>query len=150
MQTSTGFQFLEITQFGAPLRLDENDTLELKYSMSTGNVELYSVGSLSSFTCEFQVLGTSQALNGFDTDLAANMPEMKQIDFLTSLQKMFNLVFIPSGIDKDFIIEPWDDYFDSGDEYDWSKKVLTDKTRKMRPTTDLQFKDYEWTKTEKG
>ncbi|QDP52733.1 MAG: hypothetical protein Unbinned5858contig1004_18 [Prokaryotic dsDNA virus sp.] len=133
--------------------LEDGDTLELRYEISNGTNRLFGTNPYTSatpgvgeaYTTSLEVYNVSEPLSGQDVDMAANMPEMKQIDFLTSLQKMFNLVFIPSGIDKDFIIEPWDDYFASGDEYDWSNKVLTDKTRKMRPTTDLQFKDYEWT-----
>jgi hypothetical protein len=58
---------------------------------------------------------------------------------------MFNLVFIPSGIENDFIIEPWDDYFDTSTEVDWTHKVIRDKSVTMRPTTDIQFKEYQWT-----
>ena len=151
---STDFRFLTVTfagnvDNGSTVRpgilLDDSDTLEMRYEMTT-NVDLRG-GNLfgNSFTTSMEVFETSPALTGFDVDMSENMPEIKQMDFLTSLQKMFNLVFIPSGIDNDFIIEPYDDYFDSGDEYDWSNKVLTDKAQTIRPTTDLQFKEYQWT-----
>jgi hypothetical protein len=84
-------------------------------------------------------------LSGQTIDLAANLPELKQIDLLLSLQKMFNLVFIPSGLKGQLIIEPFDDYFDTGDELNWDERVHRDKTISMYPTTDIQARRYDWT-----
>lgn len=87
---------------------------------------------------------SSPPITGQDVNIAANMPELKQVDFLLSLQKMFNLVFIPSGVPDEFIVEPWDDYFDTGTQISWNNKVHRDKSMTLRPTTDIQFKEYEW------
>lgn len=97
------------------------------------------------FTTSLIFRNVGPPLSGQDVDLAQNMPELKQVDFLLSLQKMFNLVFIPSGIPNEFIVEPWDDYFDTGDQIDWTGKVIRDKSVTLRPTTDIQFKEYQWT-----
>lgn len=97
------------------------------------------------FTTSLVFSNVGAPLSGEDVDLAQNMPELKQVDFLLSLQKMFNLVFIPSGVPDEFIVEPWDDYFDTGTEIDWESKVIRDKSLTLRPTTDIQFREYQWT-----
>lgn len=97
------------------------------------------------FTTSLVFSNVGAPLSGQDVDLTQNMPELKQVDFLLSLQKMFNLVFIPSGVPDEFIVEPWDDYFDTGTQIDWSSKVIRDKSLTLRPTTDIQFKEYQWT-----
>ena len=101
------------------------------------------VGDPSTTSLSFVNVGPP--LSGQDVDLAQNMPELKQVDFLLSLQKMFNLVFIPSGVPDEFIVEPWDDYFDTGTQISWNDKVHRDKSMTLRPTTDIQFKEYQWT-----
>jgi hypothetical protein len=97
------------------------------------------------FTTSLVFSNVGAPLSGQDVDLAQNMPELKQVDFLLSLQKMFNLVFIPSGVPDEFIVEPWDDYFDTGTEINWESKVIRDKSLTLRPTTDIQFREYQWT-----
>ena len=79
-------------------------------------------------------------VTGYDIDIAANLPKLKKMDLMTSLQKMFNLVFIPSGVPDQIIIEPFDDYFGTGDEVDWTSRVHRDKTISLKPTTDIQAK----------
>ena len=133
------------------LLLENGDTLALYYELSGSNVTMY--GDLGGtvtpeigqfFTTTMEVFAVSEPLSGQDIDLAQNMPELKQVDFLLSLQKMFNLVFIPSGVPDEFIVEPWDDYFDTGTQISWNNKVHRDKSMTLRPTTDIQFKEYEW------
>lgn len=113
---------------------------------------------VASETVEFQV----QALSGFDIladlvlvqyyqtegftlDVARNLPELKQIDFVAGLQKSFNLVFI---VDKNrpthFYIEPWSDYMDSGSKKDWTNKLNLDNDITISPTSDLQKRRYTW------
>jgi len=51
---------------------------------------------------------------------------LKQKDFITSIIKMFNLYIEPSKEDPNtLIIEPRDDYYDSGEFKDWSSKLDT-------------------------
>jgi len=97
------------------------------------------------FTTSLIFRNVGPPLSGQDVNLAQNMPELKQIDLLLSLQKMFNLVFIPSGLKGQLIIEPFDDYFDTGDELNWDERVHRNKTISMYPTTDIQARRYDWT-----
>ena len=90
-----------------------------------------------------------QRLAGYEIDIAANLPVMKQIDFLTSLQKMFNLVFVPDkSKPKHLHVETYNDYVGSGRLVNWTNKVDYSKDVQVRPTTDLQRLTYEWTYTQ--
>jgi len=68
-----------------------------------------------------------------DMSLAIN-PDIKQIDFLSSIAKKFNLVFIPSKDNpKEIIIEPYEYYVGKGNVYDWTDKLSWDKGFTVQP-----------------
>ena len=94
----------------------------------------------------WQVLDITYPTSGQTVDVAANMPKMKQIDFVSGLQKMFNLVFIPDRNNaKKLYIEPFNDYLASGTTKDWTNKIDLSKDIQIQPTTDLQSRTYDWT-----
>ena len=94
----------------------------------------------------WQVLDITYPTSGQTVDVAANMPKMKQIDFVSGLQKMFNLVFIPDRNNaKKLYIEPFNDYLASGTTKDWTNKIDLSKDIQIQPTTDLQSRKYDWT-----
>jgi hypothetical protein len=136
--------------FGQGFLFEAGDEIQIYRQTSGISAKIYGGGSFtpsvgSPFTTSLTFANVSAPLSGSDVNLSDNMPELKQMDLLLSLQKMFNLVFIPSGIPGQLIIEPWDDYFSTGDEVDWTQKVHRDKTITLRPTTDLQSRQYQWT-----
>ena len=117
-----------------------NGTMEIDF---TGNanvdytgtgVELVSVGTdLSGDTCVMQF----------------NAPDMKQIDFITSIQKMFNLAFVPDRtLPNTLRIEPLVEYIGSGNTLDWTEKLDLSKDITYYPTTDLQKSKFTFTYTE--
>ena len=86
------------------------------------------------------------SLGGYEVNVAASAPKMLQFDYLTSLQKLYNLVFIPDELKPGhFIIETFEDYMASGDTKDWTSKVDYGKDVVIKPTTDLQAAQYRWT-----
>tara|TARA_R100001463_G_scaffold726_4_gene3361 strand:+ start:2353 stop:5268 length:2916 start_codon:yes stop_codon:yes gene_type:complete len=88
-------------------------------------------------------------LYGFDTSLSLNAPDIKQKDYLSSIQKMFNLVFVPDENDSTkILIEPFQDYKGTGNTLDWTNLIDYDKSVKIEPTTSIQKRDYEWTYSE--
>jgi hypothetical protein len=88
----------------------------------------------------------SKALFGTDIDFYANAPKMKLKEFLTDLQKMFNLVFMPNPNNpKTLIFMPMMEYLESGDFKDWTDKIDYTKDLTLLPTTDLQAKKNTWT-----
>lgn len=127
------------------LNLSAGDYIEIKAQVNGSGAVVYGNNTAGSGVRTQLNVDAAYPYSGQDIDLALNMPELKQMDLLLSLQKMFNLVFIPSGIPGQLIIEPWDDYFATGDEVDWTEKVHRDKTITLKPTTDLQARQYQWT-----
>ena len=61
-------------------------------------------------------------------------PKIKQIDFLSSIAKKFNLVFTPSlDTPNEIIIEPYDYYINSGEVHDWTEKLSYDEGFTVEP-----------------
>jgi hypothetical protein len=81
----------------------------------------------------------------YEMSVSANMPEMLQFDFLSSLQSMYNLVFVPDlHKPNHLIIDTFDNYAYSGTSERWSDKIDYSKDVKITPTTDIQKLEYEW------
>ena len=75
-----------------------------------------------------------------------NAPDMRQIDFITSIQKMFNLVFVADKtLPNTLKIEPMVEYIASGNTLDWSQKLDLSKDIMYSPTTDLQKAKFSFT-----
>ena len=59
---------------------------------------------------------------------------IKQIDFLSSIAKKFNLVFLTNKDNpKEIIIEPYEYYIGTGEIYDWTDKLSWDKGFTVQP-----------------
>ena len=86
------------------------------------------------------------SIGGYEVNVAGSAPKMLQFDYLTSLQKMFNLVFIPDPLKPShFLVETFEDYMAAGSTLDWSNKVDYGKDVVIKPTTDIQTAQYRWT-----
>lgn len=62
--------------------------------------------------------------------------EITCLDLLKGIVNHFNLVIVPNG-DRNFIIEPWDSFFSSGNTLNWSTKLDLSQTRTLEPTNEL-------------
>jgi hypothetical protein len=141
-------QLTTLTEGGAVVLL-QNDVIyvEVENHSSSGSL---SVGGTNYFAgggerTSFEVVAES-SLGGYEVNVAASAPKMLQFDYLTSLQKLYNLVFIPDAVRPGhFHIETFEDYISSGDTKDWSSKVDYGKDVVLKPTTDLQAAQYRWT-----
>lgn len=94
------------------------------------------------FTYQKWELWTSPVLTTSNNiTLQDNLPrEITCLDYFKGIVETFNLVVIPSG-ERNFLIEPWDSYFSSGNTLDWSKKLDLSTTHSLEPTNDLS-KEY--------
>jgi hypothetical protein len=131
-----------------PILLNAGDTIRVFYEMANSGHTLNLDGdnTISPQSTWWQVLDITDPTSGQTVDVEANMPEMKQIDFVSGLQKMFNLVFIPDRNNpKKLYIEPFNDYLAAGTKKDWTNKIDLSKDLTIEPTTDLQSRRYEWT-----
>lgn len=85
------------------------------------------------------LVGVSQAMYGQTIDMAANAPDMKQIEFLRDVINMHCCAVIPSRtVPNEIKIIPQKDYIGHGDDVDWTAKIDTSKDIVIKPTTDFQ------------
>jgi len=135
------------------LLVNAGDYIEAEFA-NTGSGTATMIGSNSIASAEgssIRIEADASEATGFDIDPSLNIPELKQIDFLAGLQKMFNLVFIPDAVNpKKLKIEPFTDYMATGTEKDWTNKVDFTKDFVIKPTTDIQKGKYRWTHSEGG
>jgi hypothetical protein len=77
---------------------------------------------------------TTSTSQSFTTDVivADQMPEQKVYDFITGLVKMFNLVIEPTSRSK-FIVEPLDDWYALGTNYDITQYADTTSLKVTKP-----------------
>lgn len=72
---------------------------------------------------------------------------IKQIEFLTSIVKLFNLYVYEDRFDNRLIyFKPYVDFYstDSADSVDWSYKINRDKAVKIKPMSEINSKKYEF------
>ena len=131
-----------------PILLEPGDTITFQYKISNSSHELTldGDGTISEGSTWWQIVDITDPTSGQTVDTAANMPKMKQIDFVSGLQKMFNLVFIADRNNaKKLYVEPFNTYISSGTAKDWTNLIDLSKDITIEPTTDLQSRRYDWT-----
>ena len=73
-------------------------------------------------------------------------PKVKQIDFFTSIIKLFNLFVVPDRFDERLlIIEPRDGYYNLGVDRDWSHKLDISNDIKQDVIAELQARKLRFT-----
>ena len=75
-------------------------------------------------------------------DIAANMPfgttGIKQVDFITGIQKKFNLVIYPNKVKpREFIVEEFNKWYTQGEIKDFNKYINLDKKIEFIPANNL-------------
>ena len=161
-QTGTPTSTNISANFLRTLTLQEGDVMRLKCSLSTVAI---GAGAEPSVDVDFHgnanvdYSGTGIELTSVSTQLYGNQPvymqynapDMKQIDFITSIQKMFNLAFVPDRtLPNTLRIEPLVEYIASGNTLDWTQKLDLSKDITYYPTTDLQKSKFTFTYSEDG
>jgi hypothetical protein len=116
-----------------------NGTMEIDFG-GNANIDYTGTG--------VELVSVGTALTGDTCVMEFNAPDMKQIDFITSIQKMFNLVFVADKtLPNTLKIEPMVEYIASGNTLDWSQKLDLSKDIMYSPTTDLQKAKFSFTYT---
>ena len=151
-----------VADFLRTLTLQEGDVMRIKCSLSSSAI---GVGAEPSIDIDFygnanvNYSGTGVELVSVSTQLYGNQPvymefnapDMKQIDFITSIQKMFNLAFVPDRtLPNTLRIEPLVEYIGSGNSLDWTSKLDLSKDIAYYPTVDMQKAKFTFTYTEDG
>ena len=120
--------------------LKKDDVISIKYGPSQGSA---GASFEFSFSVELKRSGTTPVIASADTGgtlmtfdnevvIADQMPEQKVSDFINGLIKMFNLTIDPVSA-TEFIIEPLDDWYGSGSEYDITKYTDISSHQVSRP-----------------
>lgn len=75
-----------------------------------------------------------------ELEIAKFLPDMKQVDFLREIIKMFNLQIITDKVNnKNLIIEPRDNFY-NGSMVDWSDKVDYNKPINIKSLNDKNYR----------
>ena len=109
---------------------------------SSGIIEFKMVGWRTKFnTITITLLDAPKYLEYGQTFNYANefpVDQYKQIDFITSINRYFNLLVIPSPDNpQKLIIEPMIDYIGKGQVLDWTTKVDFSSPISIQPTTSI-------------
>ena len=88
------------------------------------------------------VTKVNQGGDGLVMNIADNMPYgtagIKLIDFITSLQKKFNLVIYPNKTKpREFIVETFNDWYKRGEIKDFNRYINLDKPIQVTPANNL-------------
>lgn len=159
-QTGTPTSTNIIADFTNTLTLQEGDVLRIKCALSTTavgagaepsiDIDFYGNANVGYTGTGVELISVSTQLYGNQpVYMSFNAPDMKQIDFITSIQKMFNLAFVPDRtLPNTLRIEPLVEYIGSGNTLDWTEKLDLSKDITYYPTTDLQKAKFTFTYTE--
>jgi hypothetical protein len=104
--------------------------------------------SINSFFGFSYVSGLSYA---YPVQIALNAPEMKQVDYLRDILKMFNAVLVPNpNMPNAVEIIPMVEYLGSGEDYDWTAKLDLSKDIVLTPAADIRKRLLKWSYKEQG
>jgi hypothetical protein len=103
-------------------------------------------GTTKSF---LQVTDVNQAADGRIMNIPNNMPfgttGIKQIDFIVGLQRKYNLVIYPNKTKvNEFIIEPFNQWYDKGQRWDFNKYINLDNSIEVIPANNLAVNELDF------
>lgn len=135
------------TTVKATRTLQPNDTV--RTFGNGGFANSYTINITSAQFIITPAVGTSAPLNpGDEVDMNVCIPRnIRQIDFLVSLVKLFNLYVYEDRFDSNLIyLKPYIDFYDydSSNSVDWTYKLNRDKARKITPMSELNSKIYKF------
>lgn len=130
------------------ISMSENDTIGVLIEIQFGGSE-FSVGiNEASFVIEAQSPTQVEVAPGETIEINNVLPRnIRQVDFLVSIVKLFNLYVYEDRFDPSLInITPYIDFYstDSTNSIDWTYKLNRDKVIKIKPMSELNAKKYEF------
>jgi hypothetical protein len=111
-------------------------------NVSTGTLPTVTMDPLGTSKSFLQVTKVNAAADGRVMNIPLNMPfgtsGIKKIDFITSIQKKFNLVIYPSKTQiNTFIIEPFNQWYNKGRRWDFNKYINLNEKLEVIPANNL-------------
>jgi hypothetical protein len=140
-QTKTE-KFTLLTEWSSPLLPADNYKFFLRYQVQGTNNFVVIVNPDSSVTSFLQVTKVNQGGDGLVMNIANNMPfgtsGIKLIDFITSLQKKYNLVIYPNQTkNREFIVETFNNWYNKGQIKDFNKYINLNEKISAIPANNL-------------
>lgn len=106
--------------------------IQLGYDFGTSNLSY-----LTSYKFEI-INGPGVIIGNFDYSKEFPENDFKQIDFITSVNRMFNFVCVAHPYKPNtIIVEPIIDYIGKGEILDWTNKIDFDKPIQLSPTSTI-------------
>ena len=133
----------QIYNFQTNVCLSGSQTFDITFQIpENGIMEFKMVGYRVTFpSITMDLISAPKILeNGTNFNYANEFPldEFKQIDFITSVNKLFNFVVIPSPNKQNtLIVEPIIDYIGKGRILDWTDKIDFNSPITVTPTTNI-------------
>lgn len=121
-------------------------------NVSTGVLPTVTMDPLGTTKSFLNVTKVNQAADGRIMNIPLNMPfgtqGIKQIDFLTSIQKKFNLVIYPSKTQiNEFIVEPFNQWYNKGRRWDFNQYANLNDRIEVVPANNLAVNELNFTDT---
>ena len=124
------------TTFNVELDLQGGSAYTFDYTLGGGTGDTNSV--LVQFSTE--LISGPRQVSGNTIDFRLELPEKeyKQIDFIQSVNRTFNMVVVPKvNEEKTLIIEPMIDFIGKGNVLDWTQKVDADSPIMITPISTI-------------
>lgn len=101
--------------------------------------------------CTIGISFVSGELQAQPVSFIKNAPEMKQVDYVRDILKLFNAVLVPNpNMPNAVEIIPMVEYLGSGDDYDWTGKLDLSKDITLTPASDIRKRVLKWSYKEQG
>ena len=135
-------KFTLLTEWSSPLLPADDYKFYIKYVVQGTNNFAVIVNPDSSVTSYLQVTKVNQGGDGLVMNIANNMPfgtsGIKLIDFITSLQKKYNLVIYPNQTkNREFIVETFNNWYNKGEVRDFNKYINLNEKISAIPANNL-------------
>jgi hypothetical protein len=129
------------------LLLEIGDEIRVYIYAHAGSSQAVTINADSTIGITF----TSGEIFAQAISISRNAPEMKQVDFLRDILKMFNAVLVPNpNVPNAVEIIPMVEYLASGTEYDWTPKLDLSKDIVLTPAADIRKRVLKWSYKEQG
>lgn len=120
-------------------QVEQSPNDAIAFGVSLPLVTLDPDSSTKSFV---EITQVNQSIDGLVMNIPAQMPfgttGIKQIDFITGLQKKYNLVIYPNKTkNSEFIIETFNDWYKQGEIKDFNRFINLDKSISFTPANNL-------------
>ena len=114
----------------------------IRYTNSGGSNFIVTLNPDSSLKSYLQVTKVNQGGDGLIMNIGQNMPfgtsGIKLIDFITSVQKKFNLVIYPNKTkNREFIVETFNNWYNKGQVKDFNKYINLNEKIEVIPANNL-------------